>query len=370
MHILHLYKDYAPVLGGIENHIRVLAEAEAAAGLDVAVAVCMPQDANNLPSESVENGVRILRFPRVLTLRSMPLSLPYALGVRRCLRTADVVHVHSPFPLGEALVRNLPPSIRLLATHHSDVVRQKVLLRFYAPLYRTFLKRVDTLIPTSTAYAESSPWLRPWLSKCQSIPLGVDIRRFAPDPASSSKNASPFRLLFVGRLRYYKGLDTLLRALSLLPEPIELEIVGEGPMGSEWRALSHSLGLQNRVHFRGEIPDEELPRVYRQASLFVLPCNCRAEAFGTVLAEALASGVPCITCEVGSGTSTVVQHGKTGLVVPPSDAPALARAIRSLFGNRPLLQQMAQAARSDAVARLSDERMVHSVLRDVLSAEK
>lgn len=375
MRILHLYKDYAPVLGGIENHIRVLAEAEAAAGHDVIVAVCMPQHGPRLPLERVENGVCVLRYPRVATLRSMPLSVPYWFAVRHLVRDVDVVHVHSPFPLGEAAVRTLPRTVRIIATHHSDVVRQKLLLRFYAPLYRTFLDRADLILPTSDAYAASSPWLRPHLAKCRTVPLGVDTQIFHPSqPSQPSHFPSPqpptpdphFSLLFVGRLRYYKGLDTLLHALSRLPENIRLDIVGDGPMGPAWKTLAADLHLQDRVRFLGEIPDADLPGAYRSADLFVLPCNCRAEAFGTVLAEALASGVPCITCDVGSGTSSVVRDGVSGRVVPPSDPAALAAAIRSLSEDRPLLSRMAVAAREDACTRLSDTVMVQSVMKCAL----
>ena len=365
--VLHLYKDYAPVLGGIENHLRVLAEAEAAAGLEVTVAVCAPRGLPNPGPDRAENGVRVLRLPRVATFRSLPLSLPYWRAARRLARGADVVHVHSPFPLGEAAVRDLPRGVRLLVTHHSDVVRQRLLLRFYAPLYRTFLARADRIFPTSDAYAASSPWLRPHLAKCRTVPLGVDTARFHPAAdRAPGDGEGPLRLLFVGRLRYYKGLDTLLRALAALPaDGFVLDVVGDGPMGAAWRRLSADLGLGGRVRFRGEVPDSGLPAVYRAADVFVLPCNCRAEAFGTVLAEALSSGVPCVTCEVGSGTSTVVRDGLSGRVVPPSDPGALAAALGALASDRPRLRALGAAAREDAVARLSDAAMVRAVLGEL-----
>lgn len=180
MDVLHLYKDYAPVRGGIENHIRALAEAEADAGLDVAVCVCAPADGSVPAGVSRENGVTVHRLPRVVTLRSMPLSPPFWRAARRLAAKARVVHVHSPFPLGEAAVRTLPRNIRLVVTHHSDVVRQRLLLKVYAPLYRTFLERADVILPTSDAYARTSPWLLPHLAKCRTVPLGVDTRRFHP----------------------------------------------------------------------------------------------------------------------------------------------------------------------------------------------
>ena len=376
MDILHIYKDYAPVRGGIENHVRALAEAQAAAGLDVAVCVCAPADGSAPPGLTRENGVSVHRLPRIATLRSMPLSLPYWRAVRRLAQEARIVHVHSPFPLGEAAVRSLPTGVRLVVTHHSDVVRQKLLLKVYAPLYRTFLERVDAILPTSEAYARSSPWLRPHLDKCHVVPLGVDTRKFRPDAEASVGNPShpcetiepesearPFQLLFVGRLRYYKGLDTLLDAMRMLPERIRLDIVGDGPMAATWRALAAAPELAGRVRFLGEIAEDALPGAYRSADLFVLPCNCRAEAFGTVLAEALASGIPCVTCEVGSGTSWVVRDGVTGRVVPPSEPVALANAIRGIAESTPERRAaMAREARRDAETRLSLDAMLAGVL--------
>ena len=370
LRILHLYKDYAPVPGGIENHVRTLAKAEAAAGHDVTVAVCAPQRRRGearLPREEVMAGVRVLRLPRIVTLRSMPLSLPYWLAARRLARDSDVVHVQSPFPLGEAAVRNLPPGIRLIDSHQSDVVRQRILLKFYAPLYRRFLCRANAILTTSDAYAASSPWLRPHLGKCHTVPLGVDTHRFRPVDRPPNRTG-PFRLLFVGRLRYYKGVDTLLEAMATLPPSAVLDIVGTGPMEARWRAQARDRGLSDRVRFLGDVPDATLPGTYGAADLFVLPCNCRAEAFGTVLAEALACGVPCVTCEVGTGTSSVVRDGMTGLVVPPSDPAALGAAIASLMSDRDRLARMARAARADATVRLAQETMVRAIL-DIVAGD-
>ena len=395
MDVLHLYKDYAPVRGGIENHVRALAEAQAAAGLDVAVCVCTPADGSAPAGVTRENGVAVHRLPRVATLRSMPLSLPFWRAARRLVAEARVVHVHSPFPLGEAAVRTLPRGVRLVVTHHSDVVRQRLLLKVYAPLYRTFLERVDAILPTSDAYARTSPWLRPHLAKCHTVPLGVDTNRFhprwqkasvgypchpcenshaeadgaaasvssVPSVSDSGSAASEYRLLFVGRLRYYKGLNTLLQAMRELPTRIRLDIVGDGPMAAPWRALAAAPELAGRVRFLGELPDESLPDAYRDADLFVLPCNCRAEAFGTVLAEALASGLPCVTCDVGSGTSWVVRDGVTGHVVAPSDSAALAAAILDIADATPERREaLSRAARHDAETRLSETAMVAGVL--------
>ena len=362
MNILHIYKDYFPILGGIENHIKVLAEAQAAAGHQVIVLVCDPG-----PRTRVEtlNGVKIIKAGRLATAASMPLSLSQPITLAR-LRP-DVAHVHSPYPLGEVANWLLGRAQATVITHHSDVVRQQGWLRLYGPLLRRVLHAAGRIIATSPRYIETSPWLRPVREKCIVVPLGVGHRRFAPAPAPFD---GPPTLLFVGRLRYYKGLDTLLHAMANLPE-VHLNVVGDGPMRAPWETLAEELGIASHVRFLGEVDDTNLPALYHQAHLFVLPANARAEAFGTVLLEALASALPCITTEVGTGTSWVVQDGITGLVVSPRVPQALAEAIRRLLDDHQRRAAMGRAARARVEAEFTLEQMVarvQAVYEGVLAA--
>jgi len=352
--ILHVYKDYYPVLGGIENHIRVLAEAHAAGGHQVIVLVCDPGPRTQV---SEVNGVRVIKAGRLGTAASMPLSPSQWVSLMR-LRP-EIVHVHSPYPLGEVGAWLLKPRVPLAVTYHSDVVRQQGWLKVYGPLLKRVLRRADRILPTSPRYLASSPWLSPVRDRCTVVPLGVDHRRFTP-PATPF--AGPPTLLFVGRLRYYKGLDTLLRAMPMLPADVRLRVVGTGPMRGEWEALVRDLSLESRVDFAGEVSDAALPAQYRHATLFVLPANARSEAYGMVLTEAMASGLPCVTTEVGTGTSWVVQDGVTGAVVPPSSPDALAAAISGLVGDPVRLRAMGTAARARVAAELTQDLMVERVM--------
>jgi rhamnosyl/mannosyltransferase len=162
------------------------------------------------------------------------------------------------------------------------------------------------------------------------VPLGID-----PDPFT---NATPLlessdlpTILFIGRLRYYKGLEYLLEALKEIKA--RLIVGGNGPMRSVWERKMRELGLSNRVIFLGDIGKDDLPRLYASADIFVLPATMRSEAFGTVLLEAMAAGLPCVTTELGTGTSYVVQDGINGLIVPPKNSQALSGAINYLIAN-------------------------------------
>jgi glycosyltransferase involved in cell wall biosynthesis len=354
MKILHLYKDYYPIVGGIENHIRILAEAQAAAGHEATVLVCSP---GRRTEQQQMAGVSVIKAGRLATAASMPLSLsqPWLLSRAR----PDIVHVHSPYPLGEVANYVLGRGRRTVISHHSDVVRQRGWLRLYGPLLRRVLSRADAIITATPPYLESSPWLQPVRQKCVIVPYGIDTRYFSPTP--KEPRAAP-QLLFVGRLRYYKGLDTLLQALLGAPEA-QLTVVGEGPMEAEWRHLSRSLGLDGRVRFVGSPADDVLRDCYRQADLFVFPSNARSEAFGIALLEAMACGLPCITTELGTGTSWVVQDGVTGLVAPPRDPAALAEAIKKALADPARLQQMAAAALRRAREEFSQEKMAAAVVQ-------
>jgi glycosyltransferase involved in cell wall biosynthesis len=352
MNILHIYKDYYPVLGGVENHIRVLAEAQTSSGHNVTVLVTNPR--KNILTRNI-NGVCVILAGRLATIASMPISLSLPLILTRL--QPHLIHIHSPFPLGELSVWIFRRSIPLVITHHSDVVRQKELLFLYKPLLRHILRHAKYIIATSPRYIETSPWLHPIQEKCVVIPPGVNVERFFP-PAEAY--VGPPTLLFVGRLRYYKGIDTLLRAMVSLPG-VQLDIVGEGPERISLETIARNLRITDRVRFMGEVDNVNLPKIYRQAHLFVLPANARAEAFGAVLLEAMASGLPCVTTEVGTGTSWVVQDGLHGIVLPPREPELLAQAIGSLLKDPALRQKMGQAARQRVISEFSQSLMTHRV---------
>lgn len=355
MRIVHVYKDYHPVVGGIENHIKTLAEAQVAAGHDVTVLVTNP--AWEAARETI-NGVRVLRARRLATVASTPLSvfLPILLHRQR----ADVTHLHFPYPLGE-LSQLLMGKRPFVITYHSDVVKQRRLLRLYAPLLRRLLARADAIIATSQRYIDTSPWLRPLAAACHVVALSVDPQPFANATPLIAPNGR-FTLLFVGQHRYYKGVDDLLAALVGLPD-VRLLLGGDGVERPFWQQLCHQLGVSSQVDFVGRVSDADLPRLYASADAFVLPANSRAEAFGKVLLEAMAAGLPCITTEVGTGTSFVVQDGVTGLVVPPRDVAALATAVHQLQASPALRQQMGAAGRQRVRDYFTPQRMVTAVMR-------
>jgi len=383
MHILQIYKDYFPVLGGIENHLRDLSEALVARGHQVTVLVTSLD--RHTHHEQPHARLKVIKAARVLHLASTPLSVAM-MRIARDLRP-DIAHLHFPYPPGDLAAMALPGRPPYVVTYHCDIQRQRALLLAYRPLMERTLQRAARIMPTSPNYLGSSPVLQRHAARCTVVPLGINAERFMhveprkleevrarylPRRPGGPEAARALPLvLFVGRLRYYKGLHVLLDAMPGVRG--ELLIGGEGPERERLERQAAQLGIADRVRFLGDIPDDDLPALYHSADVFVMPAHLRAEALGLSQIEALACGLPCVSTELGTGTSFANFHGETGLVVPPGDAPALAGALNILLADAELRRRFGAAGRQRVATLFSSPGMVDSVetiYRDVLGAHR
>ena len=340
MKIVHVFKDfYPPLAAGITCYIADVSEAMARRGhqVEVHVAGVKRSRRDRLPS-----GVVVHRHREVTRALSMPL----APGLVREVRSvyAHVIHVHLPNPiaeLGVVLNRTTP----IVCTFHAQLGRQQIFEPVYAPLREALLTRAASILVSGEKMA-SAPELRHHRDKVTVLPYGVSPRLTCPQPGRSRSADDALRLLFVGRLVYYKGVDILLRALTQVPD-VHLRIVGDGANRFELERLASELLLEQRVTFTGLLDDAHLLREYQGADVFVLPSVSRAEAFGLAMVEAMANGLPAISTSLGTGTDWVNLDGVSGLVVAPGDASALAQAIERL--RDPSLRQTLSVAAQERV---------------------
>lgn len=354
MRILQVGKYYFPEPGGIEDHLRGLCRFLLG---KVDLRVIVSNTGRRNLSEDVE-GVPVIRAGRLLEAFSTPLcpSLPYL--VRRW--RADIIHLHLPNPMGHAALLGMPRGTRLILTWHSDIVKQKFLLRAYEPILKSLLRRADLVITTSPNYLEYSSYLRAVREKCQVVPLGVDPGRFAKESVSStcvSAIRSRFGsriVLFVGRLIYYKGVTHLIEAMQFVKA--QLLLVGTGRDEAELRQQVNRLGLASRVQFLGAVPADQLPAYYRSCDAFVLPSVAPSEAFGIVQLEAMASAKPVVSTDLPTGVPWVNKNGETGIVVPTGDPVALARALNSLFSDPGRAAEMGRCGESRVRSEFTVER--------------
>jgi len=345
--IVHVYKDYhPPVRGGIEQTIERMARWQVAAGHDVTVLVSA--SGQNASRTEIVDGVRVVRVAEVGRALSSPLcpGFPDALAAEK----ADLWHLHSPNPLGEVSWRWVLPDGALVITHYCDFTRQRALRPLYGPLVHALFRRADMLHAISKQALErqdSLVW--PFRNRFQVVPLGIDSGPLldlecsrAGAKALRERHGDPF-ILFVGRLRHYKGLDVLLEAMPKVEA--KLVIVGDGPMGESLRTQAKRLGLNGRVHFAGSVSDEVLHDHLAAAGVGILPSSGPAEAFGLAMVEYMAAGLPVVSTELGTGTSFVNQDGVTGLVVRAGDPAALAEGLGRVLGDRARRGHMGRAGR-------------------------
>jgi rhamnosyl/mannosyltransferase len=289
-------------------------------------------------------------------MRSSPIAVGLPLAASRL--DADVVHLHMPNPVGEigALLNRRAGA--LVASFHAPVVRQRFLEPVYGPLRERLLGRCHTILVSSEQMSAARE-IAGHRDAMRVLPYGVSPSLASSDEPSRPSDGAALRLLFVGRLVYYKGLDVLVHAVArLADQSVRLTIVGAGPLRAELENLAARLGVQDRVELAGPVDDAAVREMYRSNDVFVMPSDSRAEAFGMAMCEAMASGLPAVSTSVGTGTDWVNLDGVTGLVVPPGDPEPLAGALRTLAGDADLRARLGRGAQQRARREFSFERHV------------
>ena len=343
LRVLHFYKTYYPdSVGGIEQVIRQLAVGTTRLGMqNVVLSLSRAKDLEPIIFE----GHTVVRVPLDFEIASNGFSIAAVKALARLAEQCDVVHYHFPWPfmdLAHFLARVSRPTV---VTYHSDIVRQKMLLRLYGPLKQRFLRSVDAIVATSPNYMASSTVLERYRDKTRIITYGLDKSIY---PAPDAERLAYWRdkvgikfFLFVGVLRYYKGLHVLLDAVANTDYPVV--IVGAGPIELELKAHAARLGLAH-VMFVGKLDDADKVALLTLCYAMAFPSHLRSEAFGISLLEGAMYGKPMISSEIGTGTTYINVDGDTGLVVPPDDSPAFGAAMRTLWENPDLAEAMGKRA--------------------------
>jgi glycosyltransferase involved in cell wall biosynthesis len=334
MRIAYLTPRFYPEVGGVETHVRRLAERAVGAGHEVDV---LTQDlGGRLPGTDRLGDVTIRRF------RAMALGrrYPFAPGLWRALRRSDsrydLLHAQSyhAFPaLGALLARGTP---LVLTPHYHGPGHSRlgaVLHRPYRLPGRALLQRASAVICVSRSEASLLCAHFPSIAgRVVVIPNGVDAAVAAEPPATAEKV-----ILTVGRLRAYKGVDAILDALALLPS-FFLSVVGEGEHLPNLQAHASGIGVADRVRFLGTIGEEELAVEMRSAAVYVSMSS--QEAFGLTLADALANRLPVVASDIPAHREVVELAANAHARLIPYDASPelLAEAIRHAvaLGRSPL----------------------------------
>lgn len=319
---MHVFKDaHPPVAAGITRYMGDLAAASAARGHDVQLLVAGVRSPR---TDQRSDGVTVRRVREWGRALSMPLSPRVVTETARL--DADIVHLHLPFPLGELGVLRNTSAGAVVASFHAQLGKQRLLAPIFGPAQRAALQRCGRVFASSRILADS-PELSGVSERVVLAPYGVSPQMVAPARPTPRPNDGPLRLLFVGRLVYYKGVEVLFDALRSRLD-VELTVVGDGALrGDLERLLAESPELTARVRMVHDASDDDVIEMHGQHDVVVLPSVSRAEAFGLSMAEAMANGLPAISTQLGTGTDWVNIHDETGLTVPAGDSQALGVAI-------------------------------------------
>jgi rhamnosyl/mannosyltransferase len=338
----------------METHLQHLAD-----GLKKHAVVSVVASNDSLRRDrSWVNGIQITRVASFGEVASS--SLTWGLAREIAKTDADIIHLHAPNPVAMNAFLRSGHTGKLVITHQSDIIGRTFLKRLIWPIWRRCMDKASAIIVSSQRFAESSAELAPYREKLRIIPMGIDfsfLDRVSEQEIRDIRLRFPGRrVLFVGRLVPYKGLQYLIQAMRGLEAT--LLIIGKGPDEQRLKLLAAAQGPQ--VQFLGQV--SSLAPYYRAADLFVLPSCETKEAFGLVQLEAMHCGLPVINTALPTTVPEVSIHGFTGLTVAPRDVMGLHQAVSSLLEDTQYRATLSANARERATS-FTVDAMTENVLR-------
>ncbi len=360
MKVAQIVCTYPPYKGGIGNSAREISQLLSNSGHQVTTFTPHYRRTDKQKSNTEQPGQKTVYLKPWLQYGNGAF-IP---GLFFHLGKFDLIYLHYPFFGGAELVwlyKILHPKTKLIIQYHHDAVSLNPVAKFLSwpsTLTRDSLfKKANKIISASFDYLNSSlikNYFQTEPNKFVEIPFAVDTRRFS---APKEQTSNRCKILFVGGLdqaHYFKGLEVLLKALSKIDNcSWELNVVGSGDLLPGYKKLAQDLKLEKRVNFLGRVNDSDLPQIYRDSSFFVLPSINQGEAFGLVLLEAMASGLPVIASNL-PGVRGVFNDNQEGLLANPNDVADLSQKIKQLITNDEQRTKMGQKARVLAETKYSE----------------
>lgn len=330
MKILQIGKFY-PIRGGVEKVMYDLTEGISERGIRCDM-LCASSDMESKEIELNPYG-RVICCRSLMKLAATMISPSMISRLHRIHKEYDIIHIHHPDPMACIALFMSGYKGKVVLHWHSDIIKQKRLLRIYTPMQDWLIRRADMIIGTSPVYIENSPYLKDVQEKTEYLPIGVSQIHPDADKVKALKARYPGKRIVysLGRLVGYKGYEHLIKAAGYLPDDFVVLIGGEGPLKEKLAAQIEGSGLSGKVFLLGRISDRDFPNYYGACDVFCLSSVSKAEAFAIVQIEAMSCGRPVVATEIpGSGVSWVNSHGISGLNVRHSDASKLAEAIKEI----------------------------------------
>jgi glycosyltransferase involved in cell wall biosynthesis len=333
MKIIVVVPHYAPAIGGVETYSRAIVHELVQLGHSVTVVTT--RLAHTKKVETID-GATVIRLNPWIRLSNTPINPLWYFSLKKIItRTRpDVIHVHSPVPfLADMAVLAAGKRWPVHVTYHAGSMRKgKGIVDRGIQFYEThllprMLRKVDSVgavLPTFVSQHTDH--------HVHFTPPGIDTTLYTPGPDMKRK----VDVTFVGRIEKtsdWKGLDVLLQALALLKNDnpaFTAQIIGKGDALDDYKQLAKNLGIDTNITFLSNLKNDQLVPFYQQTKMIVLPSKTDAESFGMALAEGMACGAVAIGSRIG-GIPNVIQHRKSGLLVPPNNPRKLCQAIQTIL---------------------------------------
>ncbi len=378
-------KHFYPFLGGLET--RVLEIARWLVSIDEEAIVLTSYEVGTESKETVD-GIDVHRS-QVL---ASPFNAIIAPGILWDLFKLDydVIDINLPDP-ANAIWTLLASFFRrkpVIVTYHADIVKfgglARIFKMLFSPIESALLSRASSILVTSSHYSKGSKTLTPHMNKVVVTPSFIDLKRFNQNVDTSKfKGSIPNGskpVLFVGRLVPYKGVDRLISAFAKLKEEgAVLVIVGTGPLDADLRKHAKALRIEERVIFAQDVSENDLAGYYAGSHVFALPSVTRQEAFGLVLVESMACGTPAVSCdfsgmpyvigdEMAEEIDPGIKKGTGGLLIPPDDVHALAKALEMILVDDELRNELSKGGLSRVGDLFTKEVVCKKVMDAYISA--
>lgn len=326
--VLHIFKTYYPYsYGGVEQVIESICTYCSSHGIYSEILVCGPES-----KVFSHQGIKVNVIKSLFSVSNNPISFRFKSELSRISANFDVVHFHYPYLMNELLIYLNSTGLPYIVTYHSDVIRSNLVELGYRLYSKRFLEKAHTVVFTSQNYSQVSYTRNMNLSR-EVIPLTVNqLDTQINMEASEVVNAlDDGFVLFLGALRRYKGLKTLIEAARSSSR--QFVIAGSGEEELLLKALVCSYDLDNVV-FLGSVSEVDKYCLLRKCRFLCLPSDRKSEAFGVVLLEAFSAGKCVVTSNLNTGMALVNKHDQTGRVFTIGDYEHLNEQIEFLYNDQ------------------------------------
>ncbi|MCQ2066606.1 MAG: glycosyltransferase [Bacteroidaceae bacterium] len=374
MKILQLGKFY-PIFGGVEKVEWDLTRGLSQKGVSCDMLCCGLRSELNSHEHGAFFGKRLeisfnelgrcIVVPTWIKLAATMISPRLVLELRRMRRDYDIIHVHHPDPMAALALRLSGFKGKVVLHWHSDILKQKTLLKFYAPVLRWMIRRADAIVGTTPVYVKDSVFLKDVQDKVTAIPIGINPVK--PDPEGAERIRSKYKgkkiVYALGRLVGYKGYEYLIEAARWLPDDYHILIGGDGPDRNDLMLKIMECGVVSKVTLLGYIDEADFAAYYTACDVFALSSIYKTEAFAIVQIEAMSCGKPVVATQIeGSGVSWVNRDGYSGINVKPMDGRAIADAVMRICEDRQRYEEFCRNAREHYDSLFTYNTMIDSCI--------